>query len=134
MNSVLLVEDTTVLAEQIADMLRMEGYRVVIAINGVDALTKLKSFNPALVITDLLMPEMDGFELIRRMRKDASFTEVPIIILSAKSAEEIDLANIGTGIAGFLRKPCLAEDLVDKVKITLAARNSAQEIQQAISC
>ncbi len=112
MNSVLLVEDTKVLAEQIADLLVMEGYEVIIAGNGVDALKTLQSHRPDVVITDLLMPEMDGFELIERMKERPALSEIPVIVLTAKSGEETDERLRQSGIWQVLRKPCAAEDLV----------------------
>lgn len=116
MSSILLVEDTAVLAEQIADLLFMEGSDVVIARHGREALSKLQSLRPDLVITDLLMPEMDGFELIHRMKKIADLQTIPIIVLTAKNGEETDGRLEELGIQQLLRKPCNAEDLIEAVR------------------
>lgn len=112
MNSVLLVEDTKVLAEQISDLLIMEGYNVTVAGNGVDALKALQMFQPDVVVTDLHMPEMDGFELISRMKSSLSLNDIPVIVLTAKLGEETDERLGRLGIRQILRKPCDAEDLV----------------------
>jgi CheY-like chemotaxis protein len=133
MDSLLLVEDTAVLAEQIADLLMMEGYEVVIAGNGVEALDRLSSFTPGLVITDLQMPEMDGFELIRRMKDDERLNDIPIIVLTAKSVEETDQALSDLGITCLLRKPCPADDLVEKVNAMVNTGGIVQDTSHSIS-
>ena len=73
MKRILLVEDTSHLSEEIADILRLEGFLVTSANNGLRALELLHSSRPDLIITDLLMPGMDGFELIGQVRSMASF-------------------------------------------------------------
>jgi DNA-binding response OmpR family regulator len=82
MKHILLVEDTIPLAEEIADSLQLEGYEVTHAPNGEAGMAILPATDPDIIITDLLMPGIDGFEFIRRVRKKTK--AIPIIILSAK--------------------------------------------------
>lgn len=81
--SVLIVDDEFGLADITADLLRDAGYDVELAINGKLGLSSLATRRADLVITDLMMPVMDGPEMIRRMRADAAFADIPIILMTA---------------------------------------------------
>lgn len=109
MKSVLLVEDTIELSEEIADIFRLEGYYVVTASNGIDALKRLREFNPDVIVTDLLMPGMDGFVLVEKIRMISS--TIPVVILSAKASETDMTRGISLGANAFVRKPCKASSL-----------------------
>jgi len=113
MKRVLLVEDTIELAEEIADIFRLEGYHVTTASNGTDALDRLREFNPDIIVTDLLMPGMDGFKLVEKIRTLSS--TIPIVILSAKTAESDISLGKALGANAFVRKPCKGTDLVSIV-------------------
>jgi DNA-binding response OmpR family regulator len=110
MKNILLVEDTFELSQEIADILRMEGYHVVSAANGTHAMERLRVFNPDIIITDLLMPGMDGFKLVEKIRTLSS--TVPIVILSAKTAESDISRGKALGANAFVTKPCKGSDLV----------------------
>ena len=123
MKKILMVEDTPHLSEEIADILRLEGYRVAIAHNGHRAMELLPESNPDLIITDLLMPGMDGFELIRQVRSIASFKSIPIIILSAKTLDDDKLRGKEAGADAFIRKPCKAHELVTTINSLLKTKD-----------
>jgi DNA-binding response OmpR family regulator len=119
MKKILLVEDTPHLSEEIADILRLEGYGVTIASNALRALELLPVSKPDLMITDLLMPGMDGFELIQRVRSMTSFPSIPIIILSAKTSNEDKNRGKEVGADAFIQKPCKAHELVAAINSLL---------------
>lgn len=119
MKNILLVEDTAHLSEEIADILRMEGYRVIAAGNALKALEILPEAKPDLIITDLLMPGMDGFEFIRLVRSVVSFKSTPIIILSAKTSLEDKIHGKEVGANAFIQKPCKAHELVESINSLL---------------
>jgi DNA-binding response OmpR family regulator len=123
MKKILMVEDTPHLSEEIADILRLEGYRVTIAHNGQRALELLPGSNPDLIITDLLMPGMDGFELIQQVRSMASFKSVPILIFSAKSSDVDKLRGKEAGADAFIGKPCKAFELVASINSLLKIKD-----------
>ncbi|MRG91014.1 response regulator [Polyangium spumosum] len=89
MCQVLVVDDNEDIRETMRDFLEEEGYHVVTAKNGADALSRLEQLEagklPCLMLVDLLMPVMDGVELIRRLRESARFAPVPVIAISAAS-------------------------------------------------
>jgi DNA-binding response OmpR family regulator len=119
MKRILLVEDTSHLSEEIVDILRLEGYRVEVASSGLKALERLPETRPDLIITDLLMPGMDGFEFIKQVRSSVNFKLIPIIILSAKTSAADQVLGKEAGADAFLTKPCKAHELVAAIDYLL---------------
>ena len=117
MKRILLVEDTRHLLEEIADVLRLEGYQIKTAINALQALERLPEFGPDLIITDLQMPWMNGFEFIQLVRKLPSHQSTPIVILSASDLEEDRIRGKEAGADFFLQKPCTVQQLVAAIKM-----------------
>ena len=115
MKKILLVEDTAHLSEEIADVLRLEGYQVISAYNGLSALEQLNKSTPDLIVTDLLMPGMDGFDLIVQIRKIEGLQSIPIIILSAKTSETDRIRGREVGANDFVQKPCKAHELIASI-------------------
>ena len=119
MKKILLIEDTPALAENIADVLRMADYEVCLAVDGAEGLKVLPSYLPDLVITDLVMPNIDGLQFITIVRADERWRAIPIIILSAKAMrEDIDLGYT-TGANMYLKKPCDVDLLLESVSVLL---------------
>jgi DNA-binding response OmpR family regulator len=117
--NILLVEDTAHLAEEISDILRLEGFNARVANGGMQGLAFINETRPDLIITDLLMPVIDGFEFIERIRAMDSFQSIPIIILSAKASEEDKARGMKAGADYFLVKPCKGHQLIDAIKSLL---------------
>jgi DNA-binding response OmpR family regulator len=120
MTKVLLVEDTPSLAEEIIDILRMEEFDVSLAKNGKEALAQLATHRAEIVISDLFMPEIDGFQLIAAIRSDNALKNIPIIILSARTTS--DAIDKVTELGGdlFIQKPCDSRYLVSSIKSVLS--------------
>lgn len=112
---ILLVEDTPSLANEIVDLLAIENYTVTLAENGAHALQSLEYLIPDLIITDLVMPDIDGFELIKKLRADDRFKNIPILVITAKTGAEVDAEAIKLGAHSVLRKPCRASTLMGAV-------------------
>lgn len=119
MTRILLAEDTSQLAEEISDILRLEKFDVVIARNGKEALDLMSARRPDLVITDLLMPVMDGFELIERIKSNPELKSIPVITLSAKASPEDRAHAQAAGADRFVQKPCKAHELVSAIRSLL---------------
>jgi DNA-binding response OmpR family regulator len=122
MSKVLVVEDTPSLATEIVDILRMEDFEVSLAINGLDALNKLKVQLSDIVISDLFMPEIDGFQLITKLKNDVRLKHIPIIILSARTTPDTIDKVIELGADLFLQKPCDSRHLVSSIKKVLTKK------------
>jgi len=103
-----------------AEFLRLQ-FIVVEAGDGVGALQLMQQQPPDIVVTDLALPKMDGFELVQRMRADERLRHVPVIALSGFSGDEYELRAREAGSNVVLRKPCLPDDLAKAVES--AARN-----------
>jgi CheY-like chemotaxis protein len=83
MTRVLVVDDETAIADALQDILSMEGYEVVTALNGHEGLRLLNELKPDLVLLDLMMPVMDGRELLRRVQADPQLRGIPVVVMSA---------------------------------------------------
>jgi CheY-like chemotaxis protein len=110
---VLVVEDVPNILELLAVTLRFKGYPVVTASNGQDALERIAEQRPALVITDILMPKMDGFALMHKLRTDPKTNQIPVVFLSATYVTPEDKAfALSLGAARFLEKPVDTEEFL----------------------
>ena len=85
---ILIVEDDANILRQIEFNLRSHGYPVVTATSGIEALRLLMLQKPCLLITDIMMPGMDGFELVDTLRKDSALADLPVIMLTARTEED----------------------------------------------
>jgi CheY-like chemotaxis protein len=110
---ILVVEDMPQVLQLLQVALRFKGYPVVSAANGQEALERVASERPALVITDILMPKMDGFTLIHRLFSDVTTSRIPVIVLSATyiTPEDKEFA-LKLGAVRFLEKPVDTEEFL----------------------
>ena len=113
---ILVVEDTAHLRENILELLSMEGYSVSSAQHGREGLSLLQESMPDLIITDLRMPEMDGFDFIARVRENKLWNGIPILVFSAMPPHENEKIILRLGANAYLKKPSALEDLVTAVK------------------
>lgn len=119
---ILVVDDNRGIRELINYGLKRE-YRIVEAESGTEAIGKLQGELPDLVVTDLMMPEMDGMELLRRIRETSEMKHIPVIFLSAKTTVDAQVNALESGAEVFLTKPFKMELLKAQVKSLLASRN-----------
>lgn len=116
MKKILIIDDTVHLLEEISDLLLMEGYEVITSYNGREGMHKVSTTDPDLIITDILMPEMDGFELISKIRSLDKHQTTPIIVLSAQAAKENEERAKELKADVYLRKPCTADQLISAIE------------------
>ncbi len=102
---VMIVDDSGPIRKFVMFALRAQGYTVLTALDGLDALEQLTREPVDLIITDLTMPKLDGLGLIRALREDREYAEVPIIILSSLGGEEYVAEGKKLGVASYLVKP-----------------------------
>lgn len=113
---VLIVDDSDVLRKIVSFNLTKEGFIVEEARDGLEALEKLKANKPDLVILDIMMPHLNGFEVLKRMRADPELSNIPVIILTAKGGENDAKTALSIGANGFLTKPFSPVKLVEEVR------------------
>lgn len=123
---VLIVEDNKELRNHLKNELR-NHFKVKEAANGKIGLEKVKKFYPDIIISDIMMPEMDGFELCRRIKNDLETSHIPVILLTARSLEEDRIEGYETGADEYLSKPFNINVLKARVNNLLEARKRAKE-------
>jgi DNA-binding response OmpR family regulator len=120
---ILVVEDEEILLTALREELESGGYSTEGAVDGVDGLEKVKSYKPELILLDLLMPKMDGMEMLQKLKEDSETREVPVVILTNLSDYEKISEALSLGAMDYLVKANYKlEDLLDKVKTVLARR------------
>jgi len=113
--TVLVVEDKASLTQMLQFLFLSKGLSVQIAFNGKEALEKASSIVPNLILLDIMMPEMDGFEVLEKLKKDPVTSNIPVIMLTArKSREDMQKAR-DLGAVEYITKPFKAVEVVDKV-------------------
>ena len=121
----LVVEDIPNVLELLEVTLRFQGYEVISAHNGQEALDILETETPALIITDILMPKLDGFALVQKLRSDPKTLNIPVIFLSATYVTPEDRAfALSLGASRFIEKPIDTEDFL----LTIAELLSQEQI------
>src|SRR5277367_4914159 len=129
---ILVVDDEPDALELIKFNLKAAGYEVVTAADGEEALKKARSLLPSLVILDLMLPEVDGLEVCKIIRRDARVSSTPIIMLTAKAAEIDRVLGLELGADDYLTKPFSPRELVLRVKRLLRTDSSAPVKQDEI--
>ena len=120
MPRILAVDDEPSIRRLIEVNLAREGYQMETAENGAQALAKIRASKPDLLVTDVMMPEMDGFELVKNIRMDASLADLPIIMLTAKAQDRDVLEGYQRGADLYLTKPFNPMELKQFVKRLLS--------------
>ena len=118
MKKILLVDDEVDILEFLKYNLEEEDFEVLISTNGKDALRKI-SQNPDLIVLDIMMPEMDGFELYQQIKSNKNSQEIPIIFLTTKSGETDEIKGLDLGANDYIQKPISPKKLVARIKSNL---------------
>ncbi len=112
----LLVEDDVMLVEMMKMNLEARGYQIITAENGKDGAFKAITEKPDLILADLMMPELDGFEMIKLIRSNSDLKDTPIICVTALGREEDIQKAKDAGATDYIVKPYTADDLVKSIK------------------
>ena len=113
---IMTVDDSTSVRQMVSFTLKEAGYDVVEARDGKDALSKIGITDLNLIVTDLNMPNMDGIELIRNIRKEPKYKFTPIIILTTESQSEKKMEGKAAGATGWIVKPFQPDQLISVIK------------------
>lgn len=113
---ILVVEDDAPIRNLIATTLKAHDYRFTLACNGEEALREAATANPDILLLDLGLPDLDGVEIIRRVR---SWSDMPIIVLSARSEDADKIEALDSGADDYLTKPFSVEELLARLRVTL---------------
>lgn len=124
---ILVVEDSPTQAENVRYRLEQQGYKVQVASNGEEALQLVGRIRPAVVISDILMPKMDGFLLCKKIKSDENLRNIPVILLTALSDPQDVLKGLECGADDFITKPYDEEYLLAKIRHTLVNAGAPRE-------
>jgi len=113
---VLVVDDYPDAREMYSEYLEFSGFDVVQAVNGVEALQRAADAAPDIILMDLSLPVMDGWEATRRLKEDARTSRIPVVALTGHALEGISVGAAKAGCDAFVTKPCLPEDLVKEIR------------------
>ena len=119
---ILVVEDDPAALRLVQRILEYEGYEVIPAKNGLEGLRKAQTNDLDLIISDVMMPGSDGFELCQRLRAEPRTSRLPIIMLSAKSREVDKATGLKAGADDYLTKPVKHSEIVSRVEALLAEK------------
>jgi two-component system phosphate regulon response regulator PhoB len=115
-NKVLVVEDDSALANVLQYNLKQAGYQVQIASDGHAGLAEAREYLPAVIVLDLMIPGIDGLEVCRRLRADESTRQIPILMLTARGAEDDQLKGFAAGADDYVTKPFSVKVLLQRVE------------------
>ena len=122
--TILVVDDIRIIRHLVKVNLELEGYRVNEAENGEDALRRIKEDRPDLVLLDVVMPYLDGFQVLRQLRQDEDFRDLPVIMLTSCAEETDQIKGWELGISDFVAKPFNPNALVNVVNRVLQESGS----------
>ncbi|MDB9535101.1 response regulator transcription factor [Dolichospermum planctonicum CS-1226] len=114
--TILIADDDIGTRLAISDYLELSGYHVITADNGVDALSTLERYHPDLLVTDIMMPLMNGYELVRRVRQLSAFRLLPVILLTARTKIQERILGYQSGCDLYLPKPFELEELAAAIR------------------
>ncbi|MCD4671851.1 MAG: response regulator transcription factor [Anaerolineaceae bacterium] len=126
---IMVVEDEGDTVYLLKNILRMAGFNVMSASGGEEALQKIGLHEPDLILLDLMMPDMDGWETFEYIRK---MTETPVIFISALSSKEHIIKGLRTGVDDYITKPFHNEELVERVRAVLRRAGRTKEINRFV--
>jgi DNA-binding NarL/FixJ family response regulator len=134
MNKILIIEDQPQMRRNLATILEMEGFEVSLAENGNAGVARARESKPDLIICDVMMPELDGYGVLRTLRSDKATATIPFIFLTAKGEKIDQRTGMNLGADDYLTKPVARTDLLASVKVRLERRDAHEaELESAKS-
>lgn len=113
---ILLVDDEPSVVKIVGKRLEVEGFDVLIAMDGQEGLMKAQSERPDLIILDLMLPKLNGYELCSKLKQDARYQKIPVIMFTAKAKEQDEQLGMECGANAFVRKPFRAQELLEHIR------------------
>jgi len=130
-NSLLIVDDVPANLRLLNEMLSTAGYDVSVALSGEMALDAISQFRPALILLDVMMPDLNGFEVCQKLKKDKQFCSIPIIFISALEDVDNKLKAFTSGGVDYITKPFQSEEVLARVATHLNLEQTKQELELA---
>ena len=128
MSKVLIIEDEKNIRETIKEILELNDYEIAIAENGLIGIAKALQFKPDLIVCDVMMPEMDGFDTLKNIRAINEISNTPFVFLTAKTETRDFREGMNSGADDFLNKPFNTQELLEVIKLRISKSNQAKEL------
>jgi signal transduction histidine kinase len=129
--TVLVVDDNRLNIDLLVDVLK-DDYKLLVALNGVSALDIIHNVLPDIVLLDIMMPEMDGYEVCRRLKSDERTGQIPVIFITAKSQSEDEAKGLALGAVDYITKPVNPAIVQARIKTHLALYNQNRELEEKV--
>ena len=126
---ILVVDDEIYIVHILDFSLGMEGYSVVTALDGEQALEKARTEKPDLIVLDIMMPKLDGYETCKRLKAEDATKAIPVILLSAKGRNVDQKVGFEVGADDYITKPFSPRKLVERINAILGQNSSQQRMQ-----
>ena len=127
MNRILLVDDEPDLVRLVSIRLEAEGYEVIVAIDGHEALAKARADHPDLIILDLMLPKLNGYQVCALLKRDTRFQKTPIILFTALAHENDEKLGYESGADAYIRKPFQGSELLAQIRAVLEKASKGSE-------
>jgi signal transduction histidine kinase len=129
--TVLVVDDNRLNIDLLVDVLK-DDYKLLVALNGVTALDIVQNVLPDIILLDIMMPEMDGYEVCRRLKSDERTTQVPVIFITAKSQSEDEAKGLALGAVDYITKPVNPAIVQARIRTHLALYNQNRVLEEKV--
>ena len=125
---ILLVDDEPSIVKMVGKRLEVEGFDVLIAMDGQEGLMKARAELPDLIVLDLMLPKLNGYEVCMMLKQDGRYQKIPIVLFTAKTQEKDEKLGMECGANAYVRKPFRAQELLEKIRALIAAPTPSQEV------
>lgn len=113
---ILLVDDEPSIVKMVGKRLEVEGFEVLVAMDGQEAVKKVQTDTPDLVILDLMLPKLNGYEVCMMLKEDTRYQKIPVVMFTAKAQEQDEKLGLACGADAYIRKPFKAQELLDQIR------------------
>ena len=126
---ILLVDDEPSIVKMVGKRLEVEGFDVVVAMDGQEGLAKAQAEHPDLIILDLMLPKLNGYEVCTMLKQDTRYQKIPVVMFTAKAQDKDEKLGMECGANAYVRKPFRAQELMDKIRSLLAGSPQPGEVR-----
>ena len=127
---ILLVDDEPSIVKMVGKRLEVEGFQVLVAMDGQEGLQKAQTESPNLIILDLMLPKLNGYEVCTMLKQDTRYQQIPIMLFTDKAQEKDEQLGMQCGANAYLRKPFRAQELLEQIRALLSGAAPKAPVQR----
>ena len=129
---ILLVDDEPSIVKMVGKRLEVEGFEVIVAMDGQEGLQKAQTEQPHLIILDLMLPKLNGYEVCTMLKQDTRYQKIPVMMFTAKAQDKDEKLGLECGANAYMRKPFRAPELVAQIRALLAGAAQPSANQEVV--